>query len=172
MALLLARTRTLAAQDIEVKHLLEKFVPVGDALERPAPVRPVLDKDGRSYTTGSRKTARAQCWLVKGDGHVYVNGVKLNEYFAERTDAEAVIRPFEAVDQLAQYNVWAIVQGGGPSGQASAIGVAVARGVAVHDPATEPVLKELGLTKIDTRQVERKKTGQPKARKKNAWVKR
>nr|KAJ3422972.1 37S ribosomal protein S9, mitochondrial [Polyrhizophydium stewartii] len=85
---------------------------------------------------------------------------------------EAVVQPFEVADRLAKYNVWAIVSGGGPNGQADAIGVAIARGLAVHEPELEPILVKGGLTKVDIRQVERKKTGQPKARKKNAWVKR
>jgi small subunit ribosomal protein S9 len=89
-----------------------------------------------------------------------------------------MIQPFEKTDFLGKFNVWALVKGGGSSGQAEAISVAVSRGICVHDPPSREKLDERilcnldGMTKIDRRQVERKKTGQPKARKKVQWVKR
>eukprot|EP00842_Homolaphlyctis_polyrhiza_P003296 jgi/Hompol1/3968/HPOL_003416-RA len=163
---------SIPEKDIDVSRVLEKFVPLGQSLEKAVTQPPSLDEDGRSYTVGSRKTAKAQCWLVPGDGLIYVNGHRMNEYVAELSSREKIVRPFEVTDTLAKYNVWAIVDGGGPISQAEAVAVAVARGICVHEPAAQPILEKLEMTKIDTRQVERKKTGQPKARKKNTWVKR
>ncbi|KAI9003169.1 mitochondrial ribosomal protein subunit S9, partial [Gaertneriomyces semiglobifer] len=131
-----------------------------------------VDEFGRSYTWGSRKTAKAQTWIVEGSGSLYVNGVPMADYFAEEVDREAVVKPLELARCVGNYNVWAVVQGGGLSGQAGAVALAVARGLIIHEPQVEPLLKEAGLLTPDTRQVERKKTGQPKARKKYTWVKR
>ncbi|TPX67961.1 hypothetical protein SpCBS45565_g03523 [Spizellomyces sp. 'palustris'] len=163
---------TVQARDPDVNRLLFRFVKPGAALVTQVKQRAGLDEFGRSYSYGSRKTAKAQAWMVEGDGQVYVNGTPVSDYFAEDFDREVVVRPLEVARQLGKYNVWALVKGGGPSGQAAAVSVAVARGLVIHDPMLEAAMKETGLTTIDTRQVERKKTGQPKARKKNTWVKR
>ncbi|KAJ3213421.1 37S ribosomal protein S9, mitochondrial [Dinochytrium kinnereticum] len=134
---------TVQEKDPEVADLLNDFVRPGEALIATKAENVDLDEFGRSFTRGSRKTAVAQCWMVEGDGQVFVNGVKLADYFPQLSDCQKVILPFEATQTLGSYNVWAIVKGGGLS---------------------------VGLTKIDRRQVERKKTGQPKARKKNSWI--
>ncbi|ORY39359.1 ribosomal protein S5 domain 2-like protein [Rhizoclosmatium globosum] len=155
-----------------LRLFLQEYVRPGlDLVSAPKAVQ-TLDEFGRAFARGSRKTATAQAWLVKGSGEVYVNGVHLSEYFREVEDRELVIRPFEIGKALGAYNVWAVVQGGGQSGQASAIAVAVARALAIHEPSLQETFQTMGLTTIDRRQVERKKTGQPKARKKNTWLKR
>ncbi|OAJ36646.1 ribosomal protein S9/S16 [Batrachochytrium dendrobatidis JEL423] len=159
-------------EDPAVKSLLQKFVPIGKTLSLSTPTIRTLDADGRSYTIGSRKTARAQCWIVPGNGQVYVNGIRLPEYFRDMVNREVIVKPFEVANCLMKYNTWAIVSGGGHSGQAQAVAVAVARGIAIHDSTKENLFKKLGMLMIDTRQVERKKTGQPGARKKNTWVRR
>ncbi|KAJ3011317.1 37S ribosomal protein S9, mitochondrial [Thoreauomyces humboldtii] len=163
---------TVQGRDPEVSRLLQRFVKPGQALVSLGRETPSLDEHGRSYSSGSRKTARAQAWIVPGEGHVYVNGVQLADYFAEDFDREQVLRPLQMARGLTKFNSWALVRGGGQSGQAAAVAVAVARGLVIHDPLLESAMKEAGLTTIDTRQVERKKTGQPGARKKNTWVKR
>ncbi|KAI8894236.1 ribosomal protein S5 domain 2-type protein [Globomyces pollinis-pini] len=159
-------------QDAELKTFLQQFVPIGKSLD----VTPVtileLDEFQRSYTTGSRKTSRSQVWITKGTGQIYVNGNNLIEHFNDMADRRKILLPFEATNTLGKYNVWCIVQGGGKSGHADAIKVAIARGLVIHDETTRKILSDLNLTRIDVRQVERKKTGQPKARKKNTWVKR
>jgi small subunit ribosomal protein S9 len=82
------------------------------------------------------------------------------------------VKALDVLDAWGKYNIWAIASGGGKSSQANAIGLGIARGLIIQDPTWEPVLTEAGLLTPDTRQVERKKTGQPKARKKITWVKR
>ncbi|KAJ1341854.1 hypothetical protein BSLG_003508 [Batrachochytrium salamandrivorans] len=168
-----------------------KFVPIGRTLSQPKTIVRTLDTEGRSYTIGSRKTARAQCWLIPGDGQIYINGIKLHRYFPDLSNRETVVRPFEMTNRLLRFNTWAIVTGGGSTGKADAVAVAVARGIAIHEPKMAKLLKivganevflystpthdhvsAVGMLKIDTRQVERKKTGQPGARKKNTWVRR
>ncbi|KAJ3326059.1 hypothetical protein HDU76_013050, partial [Blyttiomyces sp. JEL0837] len=163
---------TVKDSDKETERLLLEYVRPGDALASLATQQETLDEDGRSHTRGSRKTAKAQVWVVEGDGLIYVNGKHIAEYFGEISYREMIVKPFEVVGGLGKYNVWGIVEGGGAAAQAGAVAVAVARGLVVHDPGCRETLEALGLTKIDTRQVERKKTGQPGARKKKSWVKR
>ncbi|KAI8818010.1 ribosomal protein S9/S16-domain-containing protein [Fimicolochytrium jonesii] len=157
---------------LDVKKALESFVKPGATLTVSTKRSSELDDFGRSYSYGSRKTAKAQVWVVEGEGQLFVNGTNFAEYFAEDTDRDAILRPLVMAHALGKYNVWALVNGGGQSGQAAAVAVGLARGLAVHDPVLKETFDEAGLTRIDTRQVERKKTGQPKARKKNTWVKR
>ncbi|KAJ3251883.1 37S ribosomal protein S9, mitochondrial [Boothiomyces macroporosus] len=158
--------------DPKILSFLNTFVSSNNSLVKPPRPEIKLDEFGRSLTVASRKTSRAQVYLVKGTGQVYVNGVNMAEYFNEIYDREKIVKPFELTKTLADYNVWALVKGGGSTGQADSIAVAIARGLTVHEPAHHPVLYENGMLKIDRRQVEKKKTGQPKARKKNTWVKR
>ncbi|KAI9031384.1 ribosomal protein S5 domain 2-type protein [Hyaloraphidium curvatum] len=134
---------------------------------------PTLDADGFSLARGSRKSARATVRMIPGDGVVMVNGVPAADHFGEfLSHAEEAVAPLIRTGRVGRYNAWATVRGGGLSGQAQAIKLAVARNLAIHEPALKPVLAEAGMLVADTRQVERKKTGQPGARKKFAWVKR
>ncbi|KAL3896103.1 MAG: hypothetical protein SGCHY_004296 [Lobulomycetales sp.] len=144
----------------------------------PAPKRQ-LDEYGRSLTLGSRKSARAQVWMIPGDGHVYVNGTHLSSYFQDDAARHTVVSPltdYSPVSLLSKYNIWALVQsksGNSQTSQAQAISCAVARGLAMHDPqGVGRRLNQLGLLTIDRRQQERKKTGQPGSRKKIRFVKR
>ncbi|KAJ3389015.1 37S ribosomal protein S9, mitochondrial [Entophlyctis sp. JEL0112] len=152
--------------------LLQQYVRPGQQLTQPEKPVPQLDADGRAFARASRKTAKAQAWVVRGSGEIFINGVHISEYFSEIPDRELIVRPFEVANALGRFNVWAIVSGGGKSGQAGAVAVATARALAVHVPEVATDFALSGLTKIDRRQVERKKTGQPKARKKNTWLKR
>ncbi|KAJ3154499.1 37S ribosomal protein S9, mitochondrial [Geranomyces michiganensis] len=162
----------IQAQDRTIANTLQSFVKPGATLVTPSAPTASLDEFGRSYSYGSRKTAKAQAWIIAGTGQVYVNGVHMSEHFAQQEDLETILRPLVLAGGVARYNVWALVRGGGQSGQAAAVAVAVARGLCVHEPPLAPVFRDEGLVVIDTRQVERKKTGQPGARKKNTWVKR
>ena len=159
-------------KDDALVKLLECYLPVGKELVEFKPEPATLDDKGRSYTTASRKTAKAQCWMVPGNGSIYVNGVSMIDYFPFFSQREAIVKPFVVADRLARYNVWSIVHCGGSTGQSEALAVAVARGISVHEPELTELLDSNGLRTIDVRQVERKKTNQPKARKKHAWVKR
>ncbi|TPX48202.1 hypothetical protein SeLEV6574_g02161 [Synchytrium endobioticum] len=165
--------RTIVKEaDSEVMALLNRFVRLGRDLSIEAPPPSTIDSDGKAYAYASRKTAKSQVWIIPGEGQVYVNGITLGEYFKNTAERDAVIKPMVVSDTLGKYNVWALAKGGGLSGQAGAIQVAVARALVVHEPLLAAAFKEAGLTKVDTRQVERKKTGLPKARKRYTWVKR
>ncbi|KAI9218906.1 ribosomal protein S5 domain 2-type protein [Blastocladiella britannica] len=130
------------------------------------------DSVGRVSARGSRKTSRAFVYVVPGDGQYMVNGTPLASYFLRR-EAETAAYPLQVARVFGKFNIWAIVNGGGPTGQAEATAVAVARAVAVHEGEhAERAFEAVGLLESDSRQVERKKPGQKKARKKFAWVKR
>jgi small subunit ribosomal protein S9 len=132
----------------------------------------IPDENGSSFATGSRKTARAQVTLLPGSkGWFSVNGVELASYFLRR-EAESAIFPLQAAKVFGKYHVWAVVKGGGHSGQAEAIANGVAKALVIQDPELKPVFEDIGILYADTRQVERKKVGQKKARKKFTWVKR
>ncbi|KAI9183350.1 37S ribosomal protein S9, mitochondrial [Blastocladiella emersonii ATCC 22665] len=139
------------------------------AAESAAPKVP--DAFGRAVATGSRKTSRAVATVVPGNGQYFVNGTPIADYFLRR-EVESASFPLQVAKAYGKYNVWAVVNGGGPTGQAEATAVAVARALAVHEPAARDDLEAAALLDNDTRQVERKKPGQKKARKKFAWVKR
>ena len=74
------------------------------------------------------------------DAEIFVNGVPLCDFFNEFEDKERVIKAMEVVGVLGRYNVWAVVDGGGMSGKAGAVAVAIANGLVVHEPSVEPVL--------------------------------
>ncbi|KAJ1341211.1 hypothetical protein BSLG_004216 [Batrachochytrium salamandrivorans] len=173
-----------SSQDLDpiIKTLLQKFVPIGRTLSQPKTIVRTLDTEGRSYTIGSRKTARAQCWLIPGDGQIYINGIKLHRYFPDLSNRETVVRPFEMTNRLLRFNTWAIAKQTQWQWQwlvvlhhepkmAEAL-KDCANEVFLYSTPTHDHVSAVGMLKIDTRQVERKKTGQPGARKKNTWVRR
>ncbi|KAI9653971.1 MAG: 37S ribosomal protein S9, mitochondrial [Bathelium mastoideum] len=132
----------------------------------------VVDEFGRARGVGRRKTSAAIAWLVEGDGQVLVNGKSLSQAFGRIHDRESAIWPLKATERVERYNVWALVKGGGTTGQAEALTLAVANGLLVHEPELKPTLRRAGCVTRDARVVERKKHGKVKARKMPAWVKR
>ncbi|PWY71572.1 hypothetical protein BO94DRAFT_526215 [Aspergillus sclerotioniger CBS 115572] len=136
------------------------------------PVPPTADEQGRARGKGKRKASSAVVHLVEGEGEVLVNGKTLNEVFPRLHDRESAVWALRCTSRLDKYNVWATVQGGGVTGQAEAITLAVARALLVHEPALKPILRKAGVITVDARRVERKKPGHVKARKMPAWVKR
>ncbi|KAG4301268.1 hypothetical protein PCK1_002578 [Pneumocystis canis] len=131
-----------------------------------------LDGGGRSRTIGRRKEAVSNVWMIKGDGQILVNGKSLFEAFSLLHDRESLIWPLKVTQRLFHYNLWIRVKGGGMTGQAEASALAISRALIIHEPELQPVLRKMSCLTCDARRVERKKPGQPKARKKNAWVKR
>ncbi|KAI9456517.1 ribosomal protein S9/S16-domain-containing protein [Lactarius psammicola] len=103
---------------------------------------------------------------------ILVNNVPLNQFFATPTDRERVVRPLKLAGALGAFNVFAIVRGGGTTGQAGALAHGIAQGIVAHVPEVDPILRKAKLMKRDPRMVERKKTGLAKARKRYTWVKR
>ncbi|MCJ1289972.1 37S ribosomal protein S9, mitochondrial [Xylographa carneopallida] len=131
-----------------------------------------VDAEGRSFGNGRRKASTANVYLVEGEGEVRVNGRSLNAAFPRIHDRESAIWALKATGRVDKYNVWAVVRGGGLTGQAESITLAVAKALMVHEPALKPALRRAGCVTRDPRRVERKKTGHVKARKMPAWVKR
>lgn len=125
------------------------------------------------YATGKRKTAIARVWLsAEGDGSIIVNGKSVDEYF-ERATARMIVRQsFEALELLEKYSARATVSGGGHSAQAEAMRHGIARALIAEDPARRGVLKKAGFLTRDDRKKERKKYGQPGARKRFQYSKR
>ncbi|QIW96184.1 hypothetical protein AMS68_001702 [Peltaster fructicola] len=139
-------------------------------MNKPNPV--VVDKWGRARAVGKRKSSRAQCFVVEGDGQVLINGQSLTEYFGRVHDRESVVWALKATQRMDKYNIWAVVRGGGTTGQAEALMLGVARALLVHEPDLKPALRRAGVVTRDPRRVERKKPGHIKARKMPTWVKR
>ncbi len=125
------------------------------------------------HAVGRRKTSVARIYLSTGKGKILVNGVDFNEYFKTVITRESVEEPFKVTDTLGKFDVKVNVQGGGPTGQAEAVRLAIARALVITDEeAYKDNLKKNGLLKRDPRMVERKKPGQPKARKNFQFRKR
>jgi small subunit ribosomal protein S9 len=126
-----------------------------------------------SFTaTGRRKTAVARVRLLRGSGLIEVNGRPFEEYFPTAPLQLTVLKPFEVTKTMNSFDVRAKTHGGGPIGQAGAVRLGIARALLEVDAAMRPVLKEEGLLTRDPRMKERKKAGQPGARKRFQFSKR
>lgn len=124
------------------------------------------------YSTGRRKTSVARVWLKPGSGNITINKQPINEYFRRQTLELIVRQPLEHVGLLANYDIIANVSGGGWSGQAGAVKMGIARCLVKTDEKMKKTLREAGFLTRDAREVERKKPGQKKARKKYQFSKR
>jgi small subunit ribosomal protein S9 len=131
----------------------------------------MADKDN-IQSIGRRKEAVCRAYLRPGSGKWDVNGRTLGDYFPRPTLVSAIQQPFTATDSLGRYDVKAHVEGGGLTGQAGALRLAVARALVKIDDANRRKLRDLGLLTRDARAVERKKPGRPKARKRFQFSKR
>ncbi|KAJ8522452.1 hypothetical protein ONZ45_g967 [Pleurotus djamor] len=103
---------------------------------------------------------------------ILINNIPLSEYFSSSTDRERIVRPLKIAGVLGAYNVFALVRGGGTTGQAGAVAHGISKGLVIHEPGLDTVLRRSKLLRRDPRMVERKKTGLAKARKRYTWVKR
>jgi len=129
--------------------------------------------DSTTYqAVGRRKSAVARVWLRPGESSWSINGRGIEDYFPLARHRTAAGKPFEVTGTEGQFGVFARVAGGGPSGQAEAIQLAVARAILVADEDMRPTLRSHDLLTRDPRVVERKKPGQPKARKRFQFSKR
>ena len=124
------------------------------------------------YATGRRKESVARVWLTPGTGKITVNKEPIADYFRRETLGLIVRQPLEHVGQLDKYDVIATVKGGGWSGQAGAMRLGIARCLVQFDERDRKPLREKGFLTRDAREVERKKPGQKKARKKFQFSKR
>lgn len=128
-------------------------------------------KDG-IIGVGRRKTAVASIWLRKGTGQVVINQRKFEEYFPNEEQRNAVVAPFAVCDLEGQYDIVARVKGGGLEAQAIAVRLGVSRALVEEEESRRPFLKEEGYLTRDPRKKERKKYGQPGARKRFQFSKR
>ena len=124
------------------------------------------------HKIGRRKASIARIYLSKGKGIVKINNKDLNNYFSTDALKSKINLPFIITETLGKYDLSVNVSGGGNTGQADAIKLAVSRALCEVNEVYRPLLKKEGLLTRDSRVVERKKPGQKKARKKFQWVKR
>ena len=123
-------------------------------------------------TLGRRKTAVARVYMTKGKGNVTVNKKDYKEVFPIDVLQAKIVQPFQLTDTVNKYDVTVNVSGGGINGQVEAIRLGISRALVKENEENKPLLKEEGLMTRDPRMVERKKPGQPKARKKFQFSKR
>jgi small subunit ribosomal protein S9 len=133
---------------------------------------PRIDAQGRAYATGKRKDAVARVWVKPGSGKVSVNGRDIEVFFARPTQRMIINQPFVAAGRVDQYDVVCTVKGGGLSGQAGAVRHGISWALIRFEPALRPTLKVGGFLTRDSRVVERKKYGRPKARRSFQFSKR
>jgi len=126
----------------------------------------------QSYATGKRKESIAKVWLQPGNGTITVNGKSLKEYFCRESLSAIVQQPILAANGQGSYDIIAKVRGGGLSGQSGAMRLGIARALIAYDSSLRPGLKRGGFLTRDSRSVERKKYGQPGARKRFQFSKR
>ena len=124
------------------------------------------------YGTGRRKSSVARVYLKRGSGRIQVNNQPHEEYLARETASMVVRQPLIAIDGMDQFDVKVNVHGGGISGQAGAIRLGIARALVEYDEENRSEMRRHGFLTRDSRQVERKKTGLRKARKRPQYSKR
>ena len=122
--------------------------------------------------TGRRKTATARVRIATGSGKIVINGRPFENYFVMDSLRALVLEPFTATEMIGKFDVRVNVAGGGPSGQAGAVRHGIARALLVKDASLRATLKAEGLLTRDPRMKERKKSGQPGARKRFQYSKR
>ena len=125
-----------------------------------------------NYGTGRRKTSAARVFLKAGSGNISINGRSIEDYFGRETARMIVRQPLDLVDVSDKFDVVVTVKGGGGSGQAGAIRHGITRALMDYDEALRPQLRKAGFVTRDAREVERKKVGLRKARKKPQFSKR
>jgi small subunit ribosomal protein S9 len=126
----------------------------------------------QNYGTGRRKTSTARVFIQPGNGQIHVNERPLDEYFGRETARMVVRQPLEVAEAKDRFNVRVTVEGGGPSGQAGAIRHGIARALVAYDETLRQALRRAGFLTRDAREVERKKVGLRKARKRPQYSKR
>ena len=126
----------------------------------------------RYYATGKRKTAVARVWLRPGDGNITINKRHIDDYLKRETAKMVIRQPLELTETLGKYDIYVNVRGGGISGQAGAIKHGISKALLEVNPDFRPLLKKAGFLTRDSRVKERKKYGQPGARKRFQYSKR
>ena len=124
------------------------------------------------YSTGRRKSSAARVFLKRGSGEITINDRTLDQYFGRETGRMIVRQPLETVEMMDQFDLNITVTGGGISGQAGAIRHGITRALMEYDETLRKPLRQAGFVTRDAREVERKKVGLHKARKRPQYSKR
>lgn len=124
------------------------------------------------YGTGRRKSAVARVFMKRGSGSFVVNGKPVDEFFTRVTGRMIVRQPLQLVEQLTGFDIMVNVGGGGESGQAGAVRHGITRALIEYDASLKPTLSKAGFVTRDAREVERKKVGFHKARRRKQFSKR
>ena len=125
-----------------------------------------------NYGTGRRKSAVARVYMKPGKGDIMVNDKPVDVFFSRETGRMIVRQPLVLTDKLNTFDILVNVDGGGESGQAGAVRHGITRALIEYDATLKPVLKKAGLVTRDAREVERKKVGLHKARRRKQFSKR
>ena len=123
-------------------------------------------------TSGRRKTSVARIYMTAGQGNITINGKDIKAYFPNEVLQTIVNQPFQTLDLIGKYDVTANLKGGGVSGQAEALRLAISKALVVENADTKTVLRKEGFITRDPRMVERKKFGKRKARRSFQFSKR
>lgn len=159
--------RTLTELKSRLVKAEQNVAPAADTEAKPA-----IDAKGRAYATGKRKNAVARVWIRRGAGKITVNGREEQVYFARPVLRMMLRQPMVVAGRETQYDVIATVVGGGLSGQAGAVRHGISKALQLYEPELRAVLKKGGFLTRDSRVVERKKYGRPKARRSFQFSKR
>jgi small subunit ribosomal protein S9 len=142
-----------------------------EPVEQPKPA-PKPDRGGFFWGTGRRKSSVARVRVRPGDGKFEINGRGIDQFFTELRDRNDIVSPLQVTKTEGQIDVFVNVNGGGYTGQSGAIMLGLSRALMKYDTSLEAHLREQRLLTRDPREVERKKPGQPKARKRFQFSKR
>ena len=132
----------------------------------------MAEKKNIIWTTGRRKTAVARVRMLPGSGTITINERTLEDYFPRPTSRMRILEPFEATETVGQYDVMVSVEGGGIAAQADAVRHGISRALVSATETLRPALRKGGMLTRDPREVERKKYGRHKARKRPQYSKR
>ena len=125
-----------------------------------------------NYGTGRRKSAVARVFMKPGKGAIVINSKPVDEFFSRETGRMIVRQPLELTENLTSFDIMVNIHGGGESGQAGAVRHGITRALIDYDATLKPVLSKAGLVTRDAREVERKKVGLRKARRRKQFSKR
>lgn len=160
-----------AEETVAVAEVTEAPVEASETAEVAAPAEPYVF-ERPIQTVGRRKEAVVRVRLVPGTGQFNLNGRTLEGYFPNKVHQQLIKAPLVTVDRVESFDVYAHLHGGGPSGQAGALRLGIARALIVASPDDRPALKKAGFLTRDPRATERKKYGLKKARKAPQYSKR
>lgn len=160
-----------AEETVAVAEVTEAPVEASEPADVAAPAEPYVF-ERPIQTVGRRKEAVVRVRLVPGTGQFNLNGRTLEGYFPNKVHQQLIKAPLVTVDRVESFDVYAHLHGGGPSGQAGALRLGIARALIVASPDDRPALKKAGFLTRDPRATERKKYGLKKARKAPQYSKR